>query len=182
MLSIRLANSLQIMFVKDQLNQFTKEVESIHVGEDTNTREVVKQLQLEIETRLREKMNRITSQISEVVTKVNSQFNTTITTLRSRIEDVSANQLISIDTVEQESIETLLNNLDPIIDQLEKTRSILVEGMTQSLNNLTETVQKLLQETVTTHKTHLFEWLKIRKVCPFCRRELSRRSIPHVKS
>jgi len=143
--------------LKSQLNQFTKEVENIHAGEDTNTLEVVKQLQLEIETRLREKMNTITSQISEVVVKVNSRLNTTITTLRSRIEDVSANQLTSIDTVEQESLETLLNNIDPIVDQLKKTRSVLVEGMTQSLNDLTETLQKLLQETVTTHETTLIE-------------------------
>ena len=31
------------------------------------------------------------------------------------------------------------------------------------------------------HKKHLFEWMKIRKVCPFCRRDISRRSILHVK-
>ena len=31
------------------------------------------------------------------------------------------------------------------------------------------------------HKKHLFEWMKIRKVCPFCRREISSRSILHVK-
>ena len=31
------------------------------------------------------------------------------------------------------------------------------------------------------HKKHLFEWMRIRKVCPFCRREISERTILHVK-
>ncbi len=31
------------------------------------------------------------------------------------------------------------------------------------------------------HKQHLFEWMRIRKVCPFCRREISERTILHVK-
>jgi hypothetical protein len=31
------------------------------------------------------------------------------------------------------------------------------------------------------HKKHLFEWMKIRKMCPYCRREISERSILHVK-
>ncbi len=31
------------------------------------------------------------------------------------------------------------------------------------------------------HKKHLFDWLKIRKACPFCRRELSERSVLHIE-
>ena len=32
------------------------------------------------------------------------------------------------------------------------------------------------------HKKHLFEWLKIRNACPFCRRELSKRSVLYMES
>jgi rubrerythrin len=32
------------------------------------------------------------------------------------------------------------------------------------------------------HKKHLFDWLRIRNSCPFCRRELSKRSVLYLDS
>ncbi|MFX1518823.1 MAG: hypothetical protein ACFFCD_02715 [Promethearchaeota archaeon] len=35
---------------------------------------------------------------------------------------------------------------------------------------------------VKAHKTHLFDWLRIRNACPFCRRELSKRAVLYLES
>ncbi len=140
---------------KTQLEQFANTVMNKQVEVNEKTPEVVSQLQTQLEDSIREKTNMIASRVGAVTSATVSQLGTTTTSLVSRLEDMSANQMIGIETIEQETIENLLKSKNQSTSQLETAKRDVQEGMQQSLGELMGILPKTLQEAVATHVDQL---------------------------
>lgn len=150
---------------KTQLEQFANTIMNMQVEVNEKTPEVVSQLQTQLEDSIREKTSMIASRVRAVTSATVSQMGTTTNSLVSRLEDMSANQMVGIETVEQESIENLLKSKNKTTSQLETAKRDVQEEMQQSLGELAGILPKTLQESVAAHVDRLSNaLLEIRQI------------------
>ncbi|MFQ6126140.1 MAG: hypothetical protein ACE5R6_16250 [Candidatus Heimdallarchaeota archaeon] len=140
---------------KTQLEQFANTIMNMQVAVNEKTPEIVSQLQTQLEDSIREKTSMIASRVRAITAATVSQLGTTTTSFVSRLEDMSANQRVGIETVEQESIDSLLKSQNQTTSKLETAKRDVQEGIQQSLGDLAGILPKTLQDSVTAHMDRL---------------------------